>query len=212
MKKLKLSHRILIAMFTLIFFSFITVGLITIIRYQSKNKAYHKERLQRKDRAVVESIRFMTEEKEDLHNRFINLNHISQIHKLDLRIFKLDGFLVVSSEKNNAGKYVIIKDVAPKNIEGETMISLNKKILNNEKNIKEIHYHLQGDLHEIYTVLYNQNDKPYAILNIPYKENDLKNINDEIRNEVIVLSSIYIFLFFISAIMAVILLRQITHP
>ena len=60
MRNLKLSHRILIAMFALIFFSFITVGLITIIRYQSKNQSYHKERLQRKDRAVVEYIKFIT--------------------------------------------------------------------------------------------------------------------------------------------------------
>ena len=99
MRNLKLSHRILIAMFALIFFSFITVGLITIIRYQSKNKSYHKERLQRKDRAVVESIKFMTNESQGLHDRFKDLNNISNIHNLDLQIFDLQGSLVLSSKK-----------------------------------------------------------------------------------------------------------------
>tara|TARA_B100001250_G_scaffold213800_1_gene183390 strand:- start:1431 stop:2864 length:1434 start_codon:yes stop_codon:yes gene_type:complete len=201
MKNLKLSHRILIAMFALIFFSFITVGLITIIRYQSKNKSYHKERLQRKDRAVVESIKFMTNDTLILEHSFENLDQISQIHNLDLRIFDLNGSLVRSSKNNNKDNY----------IEKNTFDLLNKKILNKEKNIKQIYNNIEGDL-EIYTVLYNKKDIPYAILNIPYKADDLKNINDEIRNEVMVLLSIYIFLFFISAIMALALLRQITRP
>ena len=210
MRKLKLSHRILLAMFALIFFSFITVGLITIVRYQYKNKAYHKERLQRKDRAVVESIRFMTNEADGLNNRFNNLNQISRIHNLDLRVFNLDGELIISSEKDNLENYVLIKKNNQK-IEHSAFKLLLPKILNKEKNIKQIYNNEKGDL-EIYTVLYNDNESPFAILNIPYKANDLKNINDEIRNEVIVLLTIYIFLFFISTLMAVALLRQITNP
>ena len=210
MRKLKLSHRILIAMFTLIFFSFITVGLITIIRYQSKNKSYHKERLQRKDRAVVESIRFMTNETANIDHRFNDLNKISSIHNLELRIFNLDGELITASEKDNLENYLISKNNNQK-IEAGAFNLLIEKVLKEEKNIKQIYNNEKGDL-EIYTVLYNENKNPYAILNIPYKANDLKNINDEIRNEVIVLSTIYIFLFFISAIMAIILLRQITSP
>ena len=193
MRKLKLSHRILLAMFALIFFSFITVGLITIVRYQYKNKAYHKERLQRKDRAVVESIRFMTNEADGLNNRFNNLNQISRIHNLDLRVFNLDGELIISSEKDNLENYVLIKKKNQK-IEYNAFNLLTPKILNKEKNIKQIYNNEKGDL-EIYTVLYNDNESPFAILNIPYKANDLKNINDEIRNEVIVLLTIYIFLF-----------------
>ena len=210
MKKLKLSHRILIAMFALIFFSFITVGLITIIRYQSKNKAYHKERLQRKDRAVVESIRFMTNEGHSIDNRFNALNNISTIHNLELRIFNLEGELIIASEKDDLENYLISKNNNQK-IEAGAFNLLITKILNEEKNIKQIYNNERGDL-EIYTVLYSENNKPYAILNIPYKANDLKNINDEIRNEVVVLLTIYIFLFFISAVMAIILLRQITSP
>lgn len=210
MRKLKLSHRILIAMFALIFFSFITVGLITIIRYQYKNKAYHKERLQRKDRAVVESIRFMTDEANAIDNRFNNLNQISSIHNLDLRVFHLNGKLIISSEKDNLGNYVLTQK-NDQEIESSAFNLLTPKILNKAKNIKQIYNNEKGDL-EIYTVLYNKSEKAYAILNIPYKANDLKNINNEIRDEVIVLSTIYIFLFFISAVMAVILLRQITSP
>ena len=209
MKKLKLSHRILIAMFTLIFFSFITVGLITIIRYQSKNKAYHKERLQRKDRAVVESIRFLTDGN-NVYQGFNNLDQISQIHNLDLRIFNLEGSFIIDSSKDNEGVY-ILNTISSQKIEPKAFDILYKKINNKLSNIKHIYTNKKGDL-EIYTVLYNDNKEPYAILNIPYKANDLKNINNEIMNEVFVLSSIYVFLFIISAIMAIVLLRQITNP
>ena len=209
MKKLKLSHRILIAMFALIFFSFITVGLITIVRYQIKNKSYHKERLQRKDRAVVESIRFMTDHN-DINNSFNNLNQISQIHNLDLRIFNLDGKIIIDSSKNNEGKYILNSTLSQK-IEAQAYDVLKEKINNKVPEVKYIYTNQNGGL-EIYTVLYLNNKDPYAILNIPYKADDLKNINDEIMDEVFVLSSIYIFLFILSAIMAIVLLRQITSP
>ena len=209
MKKLKLSHRILIAMFALIFFSFITVGLITIVRYQIKNKSYHKERLQRKDRAVVESIRFMTDHN-DVNNSFNNLNQISQIHNLDLRIFNLDGKIIIDSSINNEGKYILNSTLSQK-IEAQAYDVLKEKINNKVPEVKYIYTNQNGGL-EIYTVLYLNNKDPYAILNIPYKADDLKNINDEIMDEVFVLSSIYIFLFILSAIMAIVLLRQITSP
>ena len=115
-----------------------------------------------------------------------------------------------SSEKDNLGNYVLTQK-NDQEIESSAFNLLTPKILNKAKNIKQIYNNEKGDL-EIYTVLYNKNEKAYAILNIPYKANDLKNINNEIRDEVIVLSTIYIFLFFISAVMAVILLRQITSP
>ena len=209
MKKLKLSHRILIAMFALIFFSFITVGLITIVRYQIKNKSYHKERLQRKDRAVVESIRFMTDHN-DINNSFNNLNQISQIHNLDLRIFNLDGKIIIDSSKNNEGKYILNSTLSQK-IEAQAYDVLKEKINKKVPEVKYIYTNQNGGL-EIYTVLYLNNKDPYAILNIPYKADDLKNINDEIMDEVFVLSSMYIFLFILSAIMAIVLLRQITSP
>ena len=156
MKNLKLSHRILIAMFTLIFFSFITVGLITIIRYQSKNKAYHKERLQRKDRAVVESIRFLTDGN-NVHQGFNNLDQISQIHNLDLRIFNLDGSFIIDSSKDNEGVY-ILNTISSQKIEPKAFDILYKKINNKLSNIKHIYTNKKGDL-EIYTVFYNDNKK-----------------------------------------------------
>ena len=65
------------SMLVLIFFSFLAVGLSTIFRYQSKNKEYHKERLKRKDRAVVQSIKHMTRPKElSLENITQKLNQI----------------------------------------------------------------------------------------------------------------------------------------
>ena len=143
MKKLKLSHRILIAMFALIFFSFITVGLITIVRYQIKNKSYHKERLQRKDRAVVESIRFMTNHN-DINNSFNNLNQISQIHNLDLRIFNLDGKIIIDSSKNNEGNYILNSTLSQK-IEAQAYDVLKEKINNKVPDIRYIYTNQNDD-------------------------------------------------------------------
>ena len=84
MRKLKLSHRIFMSMLVLIFFSFLAVGITTIFRYQTKNKEYHKERLKRKDRAVVKSIEYMLNpQKKLIKDQFLNsqlLKKLSDIH------------------------------------------------------------------------------------------------------------------------------------
>ena len=157
----------------------------------------------------MESIRFMTDHN-DINNSFNNLNQISQIHNLDLRIFNLDGKIIIDSSKNNEGKYILNSTLSQK-IEAQAYDVLKEKINNKVPEVKYIYTNQNGGL-EIYTVLYLNNKDPYAILNIPYKADDLKNINDEIMDEVFVLSSIYIFLFILSAIMAIVLLRQITSP
>ena len=91
MRKLKLSHRIFLSMLVLIFFSFLAVGISTISRYQSKNKEYHKERLKRKDRAVVQSMKFMLNTNpSSLHEQFVETNileKLSSIHKLKINIY-----------------------------------------------------------------------------------------------------------------------------
>ena len=81
MRKLKLSHRIFMSMLVLIFFSFLAVGVTTIFRYQSKNKEYHKERLKRKDRAVVQSIKYMTDPETLSLNEFLETDILLKLSK-----------------------------------------------------------------------------------------------------------------------------------
>jgi len=205
MRKLKLSHRIFMSMLVLIFFSFLAVGTSTILRYQSKNKEYHKERLKRKDRAVVQSIKHMTQpEKLSLEEQFIQTNtlkKISSIHKLNINIYDLEGVFVATSNTKNFTKPQI-SDVLLTQI----ITKINNTKTNKVREIQE----REGGL-DIYTVLYN-NKKAYAILNIPYNSKEINDVNQEIKTEVLVLVKIYTFLFIISGLTAVFLLKQITKP
>ena len=216
MQRLKLSHRILISMLALIFFSFIAVGVTTIIRYQSKNKEYHKERLKRKDRAVVQSIKYMTQPgalsltKQFRENSI--LSKISEVHKLNLNIYNLDGKLIASSGKLTEGAYYLASlDEQHHPFPKEMLVAIIKKIKEGKKNIREIQNKIDGSL-EIYTVLYNSKNEPYSILNIPYRAIDLNNVNEEIKAEVLVLLKIYSFLFIMAGLIAIFLLKQITKP
>ena len=204
MRRLKLSHRIFLSMLVLIFFSFLAVGISTISRYQSKNKEYHKERLIRKDRAVVQSIKYMTQPgKISLSEEFINtqkLLKLSHIHNLKLNIYDLGGAFIASSDSMLLPK----KSIAPNLIK-----KIQTKIKSKVFPVREIQD--KKEFLEIYTVLY-YDQRPYGILNIPYNSMELNNINDEIKNEVLVLVKIYSFLFIISGLMAIFLLRQITRP
>ena len=204
MRKLKLSHRIFMSMLVLIFFSFLAVGISTIFRYQSKNKEYHKERLKRKDRAVVQSIKYMTQpEQLSLEEQFKHtdiLKKISSIHKLNINIYDLEGKFIATSGANNL-------------INNKIEDNLLKKITTQIEKSNNIAREIQDkkELLDIYTVLYI-NKKPYAILNIPYNSTELNDINEEIKTEVLLLVKIYTFLFIMSGLIAVFLLKQITKP
>lgn len=203
MRKLKLSHRIFMSMLVLIFFSFLAVGVTTIFRYQSKNKEYHKERLKRKDRAVVQSIKYMTDPETLSLNEFSETNilpKLSKIHKLNINIYDLKGGFVATSDTNN---------LQISNLPEGITHTINQKIESQTNVVREILD--KKEVLEIYTVLYH-NKKAYGILNIPYKSNELNDINEEIKTEVLVLVKIYTFLFMMAGLIAIFLLRQITKP
>ena len=192
------------SMLVLIFFSFLAVGITTIFRYQSKNKEYHKERLKRKDRAVVKSIEYMIEpEKLSLEEQFIGTNilqKLSLIHKLNINVYNLDGKFVAASDTNT-----LIKPQLDKKLLNQII----NKIKNQTKTVREIQD--KKEFLDIYTVLYHKNNA-YGILNIPYNSNELNDVNEEIKTEVLVLVKIYTFLFIMSGLIAVFLLKQITKP
>ena len=124
MRKLKLSHRIFLSMLVLIFFSFLAVGVSTISRYQSKNKEYHRERLKRKDRAVVQSIKYMlSADASSLQEQFLETNileKLSSIHKLKINIYDLGGNLISSSFSS---------DNLEKNLSSQLLNSIKTKII-----------------------------------------------------------------------------------
>ena len=204
MKNLKLSHRIFMSMLVLIFFSFLAVGITTIFRYQTKNKEYHKERLKRKDRAVVKSIEYMfNPQQKSIQNQFLNSNllkKLSDIHNLNLNIYDLDGSFIATS-------FVSKKDTI--NLSKKVITSITKQINSEKKIIREIDDN--KELLQIYRLLY-LNNQPYGILNIPYDSTTLNDVNKEIRTEVLVLLKIYSFLFLIAGLVAIFLLNQITKP
>ena len=204
MRKLKLSHRIFMSMLLLIFFSFLAVGTSTIFRYQSKNKEYHKERLKRKDRAVVQSIKYMTQpEKLSLKEQFKEttiLDELSSIHKLNINIYDLEGNFIASSDTSNLINY---------KLSNKLLDQIISKIKHQNSPVREIQD--KKEVLDIYTVLY-KNIEPYAILNIPYNSTELNDINKEIKTEVLLLVKIYTFLFLLAGLIAVFLLKQITRP
>jgi len=205
MRRLKLSHRIFLSMLVLIFFSFLAVGILTISRYQSKNKEYHKERLKRKYRAVAQSIKYMTPtENISLEDRFTKTNilqKLSSIHNLNINIYDLGGRIIAKSDTSNFANPNLSKNLLSKII--TTINTQTNAVIETQERKKEFL--------EIYMLLYH-NKKAYAILNIPYNANELNNINEEIKTEVLELVKIYIGLFIMSGLMAIFLLKQITRP
>ncbi len=128
------------------------------------------------------------------------LQKISSIHKLNINIYDLEGKFIATSDTNNLINNKIEK-------------GLLNKIITQIKNPNNIAREIQDkkELLDIYTVLYI-NKRAYGILNIPYNSTELNDINKEIKTEVLVLVKIYTFLFVMSGLIAIFLLKQITKP
>ena len=163
---LSLSWRIYISMLSIILVSFIITGAATYYNFIEESESYHKERLSRKESAILTSINyyFYQEREGDFFpfytKAFIDrINEFSDIHALTINLFDLNGILITSSdfiEYENSGM--------------EKFVS--KKVLDDLENGKEsvLIDQMRGeeDHLAVYSYLRNLEGSPIAIINLPY--------------------------------------------
>lgn len=117
LKKLSLRTRIFIAMILLVVVASVLIALVTIYQYREQANDYHRGRLERKENAIkysidLELIRRTTYPIDTKHLGIIfkdRIYDISDINKMDIYIYDLEGNLIISSvstfsKKNSENK------------------------------------------------------------------------------------------------------------
>ncbi len=208
--KFSLRTRIFIAMIFLVIIASLLIAAVTITQYNNETQAYHNKRLSRKEENIKDHIKIILDNKQGESNQFAvkqleesfgsSLYDISVVHKMELNLFDLEGQLVKSSK-------------ASFNLEEQPQ-PLSQELLNELKLTTEHRYvskHSEtGETYlSSYSYIYDKQNNPIAILNLPYLEN-----NDFLQKELMLLltnlSYAYIFMLIIAVLIAYFLSRYIT--
>lgn len=202
------------AMILLVLLASILIALVTIYQYNEEAQDYHKERLDRKEENIKQSIDYAIRETtypvttENIPLIFKNeIYKISAIHKLQINLYDLDGGLLKSS------KALISNDTILKCMDVEILNALSNTV-EQRSNTVEHRYVAKNVVNgetflSSYTYITDAKFKPLAILNIPYLEND--NFLDKELDEFLQrLGYTYMVMLIVAIVLALLLSKYIT--
>ncbi len=207
-KKLSLRSRIFIAMMFLVVIASILIAGVTIFQYKEQSNDYHKNRLERKEAQVKASIDYVLQRTtwevvtENLQYIFRDeIYQIADVQNMNFKIYDLEGNLIKSSEPRFESDS-ISKCLSAEVLNGIMQSSDKKYIVKN---------HVAGDrFQSSYTYINDRKFKPIGILNLPYLEDNSFN-EMELREFLIRLGIVYLFMFFIAIVLAYIVSKYITR-
>ena len=207
--KLSLRNRIFISMILLVLGASILIAGVTVFQYKHESEAYHKERLERKEQAIRENIKFVIESTTHVVNtknipvilqERNKIYEISQVHDMELYIYDLNGKLLIKS--NETFFRDTTNTLISPNILKELEASPNRRFLkhsevNNQK------------FQSSYTYINDSQFKPLAILYLPYLQDD-KKLQKDLNDFLMKLGEVYLFMLLIAILMSYFLSKYIT--
>ena len=207
LKRLSLRTRIFIGMILLVLMASILIASVAIYQYKEETKDYHKQRLERKEKAIQSHINFVLKEtsypvttkeiplifKDEIYK-------IAEVHSLQLNLYDLDGTLL----KTSRATFTL-----------DTMqVCIRTEILNELSNTAQHHYIEKSQengetFQSSYSYITDQKSKPLAILNLPYLEND-EFLSKELNEFLLRLLYAYSFVLLMAVGFAFLLSKYIT--
>jgi len=170
------------AMLFIIVFSFVIIGAITVIYFQSQFDIYHQQRLSRKVGAVSKAMEIALKEAEAKAqdpNSVISI--ISEIHSIDINLYDHSGSLLSSSQPKIFDRGLISRKMDPRAMSA----------LAEEKRISYIQTEQIGKLS--YLSIYVPIMKQSRYLNLPYFAKE-KNLRQDIGSFLVALINVYVLL------------------
>lgn len=208
--KLSLRTRIFLSMILLVLIASILIAGVTVFQYKEEAKNYHKERLERKEEAIRENIKFVIESTTyevippNLPLILIDrqkIHEISQVHNMPINIYSLDGRLILKSNQS------FFRDTTDLFLDRLVIESLNTS------SSKRVVRHIRkgGErFQSSYTYITDNRFRPLAILNLPYLEDDYF-ITRDLNAFLVRLIEVYLVMLLIAIGMAYFLSKYITR-
>ncbi len=207
LKKFSLRTRIFVAMILIVVIASILIALITIYQYKEQSNDYHEGRLERKENAIRSSINLELQrttypvETKQLQLIFKDrIYDISEINKLDINIYDLDGKLVISSSSSFL-KDTVSNDI-PVRILEQIVDNASHRVVN-----EEIKHGIP--FQASYTYINDNRFKPIGILHLPYLEDNTFQ-EKELKEFLFRLGLVYLLMLLIAILIAYFVSKYIT--
>jgi signal transduction histidine kinase len=194
-------------MILLTLISSVLIAGMSIYQYTEQGKDYHNKRLERKEEAILESLKYELK-KTDWSNTTDNLpfifdpviSEISDIHSMPLVIYDLRGHLIKTSSKK------LVLDSSTLQLDSLTLRSLR-----NADDGRYVHQFKEegATFRSSYTYLKDNQFKNIGIIHLPYLEND-DFIDYELKEFLYRIGIVYILMFLFSILIAYLLSKYIT--
>ncbi|WP_430467040.1 ATP-binding protein [Winogradskyella ouciana] len=206
-KRLSLRARIFVAMILLVLLASVLIAAVTIYQYHEEAQDYHRERLERKEKAIRQSIDFAIREttwevkteniplifKEEIFD-------IDAIHNLQINLYDLEGELLISSKRT------IQRDTTETCLDAEVLNALSNTVEHRHVIKKEEN---GQTFQSSYSYITDEKFKNLAILNLPYLEND-DFLNKELKEFLGRLSYAYLAMILAAIVFAYFISKYIT--
>lgn len=209
LSKLSLRTRIFISMILLVFGASILIVGITVFQYKHEAENYHRERLERKEQAIRENIKFVlasttylvnTENIDKIFRERNRIHEMAQVHEMQINIYGLDGRLLLKSDPSffrDTTNSFLDKDILNKLERSSKKRVIEKKEVNGQK------------FQSSYTYITDGKFKPLAILYLPYLQDDSV-LNRDLNNFLMRMGEVYLFMLVIAIFLSYFLSKYIT--
>ncbi|MGY5851198.1 ATP-binding protein [Salegentibacter sp. F14] len=207
--KLSLRSRIFFSMLLLVLGTSILIVGVTVFQYKKEAEQYHKERLERKEQAIMENIRFVlgsttyfvnTANIDEIFKERGKIYEMAQVHEMQINIYDLEGRLLVKSNES------FFKDT--------TDVQLDKKLLkrlDSSSGKRVLRYtEVNGEkFQSSYSYITDNKFKPLAILYLPYLQDDSL-LNRDLNNFLVRMGEVYLLMLVLAIILSYFLSKYIT--
>ena len=208
-KHLSLRIRIFLAMILLILLASVLIATVTIYQYKEQTDEYNKGRLERKEESVKASINYWLNSGNSFSLETKNLPYIfkdkiyeiSDIEKLEINIYDLEGNMVKSSHSG------FVKSDAPSKL----LDPILNKISNNFDHRFVTTKEKEGNsLQSSYSYITDNKFLPFGILNLQYVQDNT--IQDKDLEEFLVrMAYVYFFMFLLAIGLAYFISSYVTR-
>ena len=207
--KLSLRTRIFISMILLVLGASILIFGVTVYQYKQEAENYHEERLERKQRAILENIKYVltqttyvvsTENLEPIFSGRDKIDEMAEVHEMQIHIYDLEGNLIIKSDQSffrDTTRTKLDKSIIRKLEASPDKSYLKKTEVNGQK------------YQSAYTYINDNKFKPLAILYLPYLQDDSL-LNRDLNNFLVRMAEVYLFMLVIAIILSFFLSKYIT--
>ncbi len=193
-------------MITLLIVTFVVSGVTAYMNFKSQEDEYNDQRLRRKEQAVQESMRYYlkqlggTLDPVNITALFEDkLGELSDVHRVLISIYDLNGELLISSEPETLDKlgfsgsldYTVLKQLSTGNDRAEQK--------------EDVDY---GTYVMAYWYFTDSEGRPLAITNVRYEKEEINTV--ELRDFLVRLTQVYVVLFIAASALAYFLSNYIT--